>query len=636
MHLAEGLLRTYAAKQMSEVEQCRAAAHLAACRRCASRLEDVQERIAFLTPLLDCGLIGIEWTENELAPAREKLERRMAQEAKPGRQVRHALQSLPSRWVWIALAAIVLLGALLGAVSLRRWLVTEKQPQKIEDRAPADTTRLIKPRELPRQSPPMEAPTYVPISRMRLDEYNAGTEYVMTGKVTSEKGEALPGTTVSVYSSSPVAPKYEWPAPIASDTCDGEGRYTIRLGSPMQYVPVVIEKVGFAIIRDSLLIHDPGTIIKNYELPLASVCVEGNVRDAEGRPISGARVSISEIRSNAANLVSMYSQAATTDGSGKFSIGRLKEGSLSVQVSARDFLDDKHAFVSNAGPCEQIDFRLKPAITISFVVKNRLGAVVFDPIGRYVTSAAPSGMLAMAKGTEPGALEWKAAPDEPPIQCIVSAKGYKTDSFALDPKTPPSEVVLETGETIKGRVQSESGRPVAGAVVNVIGTRPSIPGSALPVGFSEGVVETGSDGTFSMPLSNPPVYQITVTKAGYAEQRLVFGSKPAPSVIDVRLQPAEAGFFGRVIDEAGNPARRFTMYLKDLSAPDMLGFLRQFDTEDGRFSVTDVAPGVYSVRIIPDSVIPLTNADLPQLEIRKGFYYGGVTVQLSATRPTKK
>jgi hypothetical protein len=636
MHLADGLLRSYAAKQMSEVEHGRAATHLAACRRCASRLRDVQDRIAFMTPLLDCGLTGIEWAEDELALAREKLDRRIAQEAKQGSQVRHALGSWRRRWVWIALTAFALLGALLGAASVRRWWPTEKQPQKNEDRAPAHATRLIGPREPSRQARPMEAPTYVPINRMRLDEYGVGAEYVMTGKVTSEQGESQPGTTVSVYDSWPVAPKYKWPVPIASDTCDGEGRYTIRLSSPMQYAPVIVDKMGFAKIQDRLLIHDPGTIVKNYELPLASACVEGNVRDGEGRPISGATVSIGEIRGSPANLVSMYSPPITTDGSGKYLIGRLKEGRLGVRVSARDFLDDTHEIVSNAGPCAQIDFRLKPARTISFVVKNRQGAAVSDPVGRYVTPAAPSGMRAMGRGAEQGTLEWKAAPDEEPIQCIVSAKGYKTNSFTLDPKAPPSEVVLETGDTIKGWVRSESGRPIAGAVVSVIGTRPSIPGSALPIGSPEGVVDTGPDGSFSMPLSNPPVYQITVTKAGFAEQRLEFDSRSAPPIIEIRLQPAEAGFFGKVTDDVGKPVRRFSLYLKDLSAPGMLGFLRQFDTEDGRFSVTDVAPGAYSVQFLPDSVIPLTQANLPQVELRKGFYYGEVTVQLFTARPAKK
>ena len=106
----------------------------------------------------------------------------------------------------------------------------------------------------------------------------------------------------------------------------------------------------------------------------------------------------------------------------------------------------------------------------------------------------------MSKGEKPGTLEMKLKPDEGQIRCIVRASGYKSSSFMLDPGDPPSQIILEPGDLVHGCVYSPSGEPVPGAFVDIIGTRPSIPGSASPIGSPQGVVETNSDGTFSMPL----------------------------------------------------------------------------------------------------------------------------------------
>ena len=112
-----------------------------------------------------------------------------------------------------------------------------------------------------------------------------------------------------------------------------------------------------------------------------------------------------------------------------------------------------------------------------------------------------------------------------------------------------------------------------------------------------------------------------MTKPGYADLRRIFNNNPAPSFIEARSQRADAGFFGRVVNETGDPIRRFSAYLKDLAAPNMSGFLRLFDTEDGRFSVTDVAPGDYSLLVVPEGG-SLDKAKVAQVEVRKGFYLG--------------
>ena len=195
---------------------------------------------------------------------------------------------------------------------------------------------------------------------------------------TSEQRDPLPGAIVSLYDA-PVAAEDELSSPVVSDTCDSAGRYTIHLhSSRLQYWTVIVDKTGFVQIRDRVLIREPGTIAKNYELSPGNACVEGKITDDDRRPISGARVSISEIKSGGLSLAFMRSIPAKTDMLGRFSISRLKEGRLMLMASGRDYMDDQRQISSSSGPCAQVDFCLKPAKTIIIRVKNKAGVVLPD------------------------------------------------------------------------------------------------------------------------------------------------------------------------------------------------------------------------------------------------------------------
>ena len=91
-------------------------------------------------------------------------------------------------------------------------------------------------------------PSYVPILRENVQHDPRKFEYFLTGKVSSEQGEPLPGAVVSVHESEPdysqnfFAPK--WPMPVLSGVCDFEGRYSLNFTSP-PHVYLTIHKEGF-------------------------------------------------------------------------------------------------------------------------------------------------------------------------------------------------------------------------------------------------------------------------------------------------------------------------------------------------------------------------------------------------------
>jgi hypothetical protein len=188
---------------------------------------------------------------------------------------------------------------------------------------------------------------------------------------------------------------------------------------------------------------------------------------------------------------------------------------------------------------------------------------------------------------------------------------------------PPSEIVLDAAELITGRVLSESGEAVEAANVSI---------------RNGGNAETDRDGRFTIPATNPPEYQFTIKKIGYAEEHLTM-NQVTPFFVEIRLERADSGVFGKVLDSAGNPVRTFRITFTDASNP-AGWFMRRFDTEDGRFWVTDVPPGIYRASFALDertvetrqgsTVIRVSSllgrATIENLEIRKGQYTGDVVV----------
>jgi hypothetical protein len=476
------------------------------------------------------------------------------------------------------------------------------------------------------QAPDIGNPTYVPIAESTPVEPGVGSECILTGTVTSEQGLPVPGATVSIHKSLPVAPSLEWPAPVASQTCDAEGRYTLRLNALMPNDIVLAQKEGFVKMIDGISSRDLGMAVKNFVLPVQATCAEGRVFAGENQPLAGAMVVLSVIMGGMSKpeVSPIWS---ITDESGRYNLPGLpagvEEGRMRIRASARGFITDNSPIIEfQAGPCKQVDIHLKPANIVSFVVKDRQGAVIPDAAGRLLMSVNSTDY--MRKGESAGSLEWIAALDAVPATCTVTAKGYNPVTFTLDPESPPAEIILDVGQTIRGRVVSETGNPVPRARVLVRGT----PKLGMSSG-SEAPADTDADGRFVLPLANPPVTRVSVTKPGYTERQIVFDTQPAPPVLEIQLQFEGAGIFGNVLDSENRPVRRFTITFRSLEGTGSTAFMRDIRSENGEFSVRDIPPGVYTLHIKLDTDIPKDQPfEIPRIEIRRGYNYGLLKIRL--------
>jgi len=470
-------------------------------------------------------------------------------------------------------------------------------------------------------------PAYMPIREAALREFETGSEYTISGRVTNDMMEPLAGTTVAAYGFALrwTPPAFEQSAPIETQVCDDSGNYLIRLRMPAN-LWITIKMEGYAPVVSFLPVRDTRQTVRDFQLQAAGAMLSGIVSDKKDRPIAGVLV-VANIPpfTLLADSVVFMPMAQITDAAGRFTFDGLPIGDVSLVAGARGYAEQEALSPLKRGANDLVNFSLPPAAPISIAVKNSRGDAL-----PFATATAP-GYFKIAGADQRGVIEVSVPAEVAPFDCTIAAEGSQSSTILMDPKTPPASVVLEDRPLLKGRVTAESGEAVAGALVNVFGT-----GGAQ--GKFDGAVITDKTGRFELALAYPPVREIRISRTGYFDQRIAFDrSKPAPPEASVRMKQVETGLFGRVIDYRGIPVKRFILHLKSTKAGGR-DFQRSFSSGNGRYVVTDVQPGTYDLVI--QSVANSTAEDvqlvrLDQLEIRKGFLVGEVVSQLPKPRFSK-
>lgn len=538
------------------------------------------------------------------------------------------------RWFWLLLLLVLFLGMLWHSVRQRN-----NQPAGREA-STAVEKKIGNPQARADLSvQPQRGPSYIAVRDARLQDYEKNAMFVLTGKVTSEQGGPLPGAIVSLHSSKGERPGYKWPTPLISQTCDNEGRYTIRLRSPM-HAYVLVRKEGFTQKETQIDFVVPETIEMDHRLRPAPACAEGYVLDQAGAPILGAEVTLVMGDIVMATLHSDFSPIlAATDATGKYVLRGLPEGNGNLLVLSERHVTKNTAINLKAGDCQRFDFHLAEGLLLSFRVTNTRGQVIPRPFAYaigHVPDEAKFGVDIepyLGTGDEEGVVRLAVPPALLPFDCTVSAEGYKAYKIRItrgDVQAPPSEIILEDAEAFKGRVVDEAGMPLEGAKLEGGG----------------GAAGTDKDGRFSIIVSSGTLSgsRFKVSKPGYIPQVVIpgfieqpggrLGSNTPNAEVNISLKRGEGGIYGRAVDEAGNPVKRFHIVLTTETGT---RYQRDFDNDDGLFSVEDVPAGIYDIsfRSVPINIRePFLSGTLllKRIEIRRGYYYGEIQAQLLPNR----
>ncbi|RKH06142.1 carboxypeptidase regulatory-like domain-containing protein [Corallococcus sp. CA053C] len=145
-----------------------------------------------------------------------------------------------------------------------------------------------------------------------------------------------------------------------------------------------------------------------------------------------------------------------------------------------------------------------------------------------------------------------------------------------DGATQQVTVELEPGAQLTGDVVDEDGQPVVGANLNVL------PRMAEPA-------QTDSSGHFEFRALRPDrTYTLEAHHVGYEPLERVQG-KPGGPPVQVKMR-RRSTFRGRVVDDSGQPVRRFRVDEHDVNSPDGR-FELPLSSAGGRLMVAVEAPG---------------------------------------------
>jgi protocatechuate 3,4-dioxygenase beta subunit len=122
-------------------------------------------------------------------------------------------------------------------------------------------------------------------------------------------------------------------------TTDGEGRYSVQLVAPGGYI-VSVQKVGLAgeqqTVSHSVTVPEREEFEHDVALPLGSI--RGTVRDPDGEPAKGARVSLAvEGAVPNAALLGRHFAEISTDDAGRYELVWLEPGRYTVSVGGAAF-----------------------------------------------------------------------------------------------------------------------------------------------------------------------------------------------------------------------------------------------------------------------------------------------------------
>ena len=350
--------------------------------------------------------------------------------------------------------------------------------------------------------------------------------------------------------------------------------------------------------------------------------ISGVVRDAEGSPWAGRRVTYAQ----GGGPMAMFggAETATTDSTGSFTFETVPPGKWTVNASP----GEREMFKTFEGARDESAFFELMAQNLSQEVEVEDGGQVFVELGAEprdpvvvlgevtrggaavndgnVTFAREGGdLFANLKRADVQAGAYRIELDRPGAYLVSVERGSRRNSFLIDvPSSGEQRVNLELPEGgITGRVTDSEGRPAAGIRVTA---EPSTSFSFNR--FDPRSASTDADGRYELDDLDPGTYALRVGSRGWGRGGGSTGDAYGVAVVEgvevtatsmtggVNVQLSSPGrVIGLVVGKDGEPLAGATVFVREASGRPVDAISTVRSGSDGRFSYSRVNPGTYVV-----------------------------------------
>ncbi len=400
-----------------------------------------------------------------------------------------------------------------------------------------------------------------------LDKREPGTghasEFRLRGKVRTEDKQPLAGAEV-LACESPNPRDCSTSAWRSISVADGSYELSVPFRRGRSY-RLKVSSDGFTTLEGQLRMEAPGELERNFVLEPAVAWIKGRMVDPDGAPVQGGRVMVM-LRTRRPDMAGNQGvgmayiggkrEEMLTDANGEFGAEGFPPGLVSVFPNAPGY---RAAIIElELKPGEnRVEVRLLPARIVTIRVVNSRRQAVGDAIA-FCRGFAER--FIEPERSRPGLLTLKVDPEIDECQCEIRAEGYLWKAVSFQAASPPTEVVLEDGSILTGRVVSDSGQPIAEARIFVTVHREEGRSSGS-FGVGGAPKTTNSDGYFTIALPSDRFLDVGASARGYLDSRIWIESLETGAERTIVLKKPEGALTGRVVDPSGNPVTDFQVNL---------------------------------------------------------------------------
>lgn len=438
----------------------------------------------------------------------------------------------------------------------------------------------------------------------------------LRGRVVDPLGTPLAGAWISAEPEHPAErPPGRGLEPVSEGgASDRTGAFELRRLRPGAGYRLRAERPGF--LPAELRAVAP---VRGAPPPLVQVVLRpapratGRVADLLGRPVAGAEVRVAAARRGRRQALAPRSLAGvpealrtTTDPRGRFRFSELPGTPLDLEVEKADFAV---ALFSDLGlPTEgsEVDFGtliLRPCALVYGRVAGPGGRPVAgaaihevrDPTRREALAQALVDQEPAAKSGASGEFTLPRRPEGVPTNLLIVAEGFRPASvLGIRPPTPePLVVRLTEAFSLRGRVQSAGGEPIAEAEVG-FAWQDALPDEegGLPAGPSlTWRARSDRDGLFTLTDLPRGEGELSIAASGYAPLEDVPLSLPGPEPGAERSFTLERGNLleGRVTTSEDHPV---------VGAKVSAGSLAAVSDDDGFYTLTGLPAGPVELELV--------------------------------------